>query len=255
MRRFWVPSSCVSSSSVTFTDESFHHLVTVSRANVGDHIEVLCGDGTAYEVNITVIEKRRAQGDIVGRRPLAEEKKPLINLAVCMPKPATFEWVLEKSVELGVHSVQPLFNDNSFFKAEKDIKDNKWPRWQKIIQSATEQSGRARLMQLQAPVTLNELATRIINRKSGVLGLFLFEGEGVLDIQSFLRSRIRDAGGTPPDEVWALIGSEGGFSPREVANLKELGLQPLTVGPQILRVETACVAIMSVIKYEFGLMA
>jgi 16S rRNA (uracil1498-N3)-methyltransferase len=81
-------------------------------------------------------------------------------------------------------------------------------------------------------------------------GLFLFEGQSALDIATALR----DTGPEDVDEIWAFVGSEGGFSPQEVQLFQQHKFEPISMGGQILRTETACVAILSVLKYQLKLM-
>jgi 16S rRNA (uracil1498-N3)-methyltransferase len=249
LRRFWVEPQFVQEDQVTFEGDSFHHLIRVSRKKIGDEVEVLDGRGEALRVRLESVDKNNAWGRILSRRPLAKPKGPYLHLAFCMPKPANFELVLEKSVELGVTSVRPLLSQFSFYKAVDDFSSNKWERWERIIKSATEQSGRADLLSLEKPQQLSAFIESF-NHSGDHLGLFLYEGESPRDLRAFLKgqdlSRFQ--------HMWALVGSEGGFALEEVKRLKERGFEPLTMGEQILRTETACVSILSVLKYEFDLM-
>lgn len=249
MRRFWVEADAISESKVIFEGDSYNHLVRVCRSQVGDRVEVVFGSDEALEVELQSIDKKKAVAQILQRRPLPKPQRPYIQLGLCFPKPAVFEAVLEKSVELGVHSIQPLFNQFSFYKSPKDIKEAKVQRWEKIIRSATEQSARGDLLKIKKPQDLLSFASTI-NPSQGHRGLFLYEGQCAHDLHQGLDSLPK----ADLQMVTALIGSEGGFSTTEVAKLQELGLLPLTMGSQILRAETACVSILSVIKYHFGQM-
>ena len=91
-----------------------------------------------------------------------------------------------------------------------------------------------------------------INQSSPALGLFCYEGETTLRIKEFLAPH-REKGQWPND-VYMIIGGEGGFSHNEVQQLTDLGLRPVTLGSQVLRVETACMTLTSVLKYELDLM-
>lgn len=87
-----------------------------------------------------------------------------------------------------------------------------------------------------------------LNPTGNTLGLFAYEGEGVLGAKDYLASPQK------PEEIWVVIGGEGGFSPTEIQEFKDLGLVPVTLGEQVLRVETACIALVSILKYRFDLM-
>ena len=245
MRRFWLDKENIGSNTVEFTGDSYNHLVRVSRKSIGDQVEVLYGESKALVVEIIEVSKKSAVAKILAEKPLPALAKPHLELAFCFPKPAVFEAVLEKSVELGVAKIQPLFNENSFLKAPRDIKQNKWERWQKIVAAATTQTIRGEIMKILSPMNLMDYAAKI-NREGSHLGLFFYEGESANSIKSYLQQCEL----SKYDSIQVIVGSEGGFAPQEVKALCEMGFKPITIGPQILRAETACVAIMSVIKYE-----
>lgn len=245
MRRFWISAENFSNNEVLFEGDDYNHLVRVSRKQVGDKVEVLFGEPKAYEVEITQIDKKIAKAKVIGSRELPVPQEPFVQLAFCFPKPAVFESVIEKCVELGVYSVQPLFNDNSFFKKANDIKDAKWDRWQKIIQAATEQTGRGHLMPILPPENLLDCASKI-NQSPSELGLFFYEGGSAFPVKNYLEGQKLESF----KKITVFIGSEGGFSKEEVGALENLNYKSITVGSQILRAETACVSILSVIKYQ-----
>ena len=249
MRRFWVEKDAIVGELVDVEGESYKHMVKVCRLKVGDKAEVLCGDPEAIEVEVLEITKKKLTAKILNRRPLPEPAKPHINLLLCFPKINNLEHIIEKAVELGCYSIQLLFNDYSFIKNSKEIKASKWERWNKIIQSATEQSGRGQLMKLEPPKDFAEFMSSF-NPSAKDPCLMFYEGDSPLDARSGLES----LKGDQPDSVWVLVGSEGGFSEAEVEITKAKNIPVLTLGPQILRVETACVSILSVLKYEFDLM-
>src|SRR5205814_1013579 len=160
---------------------------------------------------------------------LPELKKPWVNLAFAASKWPVFEEVLEKSVELGVHTVQPLLTDFSFIRKKSEWPESRQGRLQKIIQSATEQSGRSSLLRLNAPLTLQEF-TKGLNPQTGAPCLFAYEGRSAQGLQSVLTSyKTRSL-----SEIWAVVGSEGGFSEAEVQFMRDAGFPPVTMGEQIL---------------------
>lgn len=254
MRRIWIDPEQIQDAQVgagyELKDEAFHHAIQVSRLRVGEEFEVVSGGHEALRVRILEIKKKSATVEVVGRRPLPIIKKPYIHLALAMPKWATFEFVLEKSVELGVTSVQPLLSDFSYVRDKRDYSSSKRDRLQKIIRSATEQSGRGPLLNLEEPQSLQEFAGAF-NPSGGRAGLFAYEGVSALDVRTELQ-RLKSPA---LSEIWLFVGSEGGFSESEVEFMRQKGLPPVTIGEQILRVDTACLALVSVIKYELGLMS
>jgi len=230
------------------TGEIFHHIVDVCRVQTGDKFELLHGDGFAYLAEMGPIQKKQAIARILEKRKVEPLRAPFIRLCVSIPKFQTFETILEKAVELGVADVLPFTSDFSFVRSPgADSVKGKRARWLKIIQSATEQCGRGEIMPLAEPARLADLLESF-NRRTNAAGLFPYEGSADTDIKSAL-APVRE-----PGEVWLFVGSEGGFSNAEVELFRANKLKPVTLGAQVLRVETACLALVSVIKYHFDLM-
>jgi 16S rRNA (uracil1498-N3)-methyltransferase len=160
------------------------------------------------------------------------------------------ESVIEKAVELGVTCIHPFFSEFSFVRSQSSLPDSKIDRWGKIVVSATQQCGRGDLMVISKTAPMDKLLEQF-NQRSNKLGLFAYEGRGEKTIkESLARTEINQK----PEEIWIFVGSEGGFSTTEVQRFGDLGMAPITLGEQVLRVETACIALVSVLKYEFDLM-
>ena len=196
--------------------------------------------------------KKHARAKILEQRAIKPLAEPHIHLALSFPRPAVFDSVLERAVELGVSSIAPFFSEHSYFRsqAELDRLQKKSDRWQKIIVSATQQSGRSQLLKLHPLQPNLQKMFEQVNLLHDAAGLFAFEGAGELSIKQALQE-IKPLAAR---NIWLFVGSEGGFSAREVEVFKKRGLKPVTLGDQVLRVETACLALISVIKYDYNLM-
>lgn len=252
MRRIWLqlnrhPGEIADGEILTLSDEAFHHAIKVSRLEEGEKFEIISGHDVLLSLEIEKIEKKSAQVKVVGRRSLPSPKGPEVHLAVCICKWDALDWIIEKSVELGVTSIQPIVSENSFIKRVEDISSARRLRWQKTVESATTQSVRGSLMNIATPLELNDFIKQI-NQNPEVKCLFAYEGAKKTHLKTGLQRIIE----SQPRAVWALVGSEGGFTNREATEIERQGFEPLTLGDQILRVETACIAIMSVIKYELN---
>jgi 16S rRNA (uracil1498-N3)-methyltransferase len=248
LRRFWIEASSRQGDEVHIDGDLFHHIRDVCRFQEGDRFEVLPGGGRAYLVSVTAMNKRDLRARILEQRQIPPLKKPWIHLLVSVPRFPKVDFILEKSVELGVHTVSLFVSDCSFVRKVSEVSDQRLQRWEKINRSAAQQSGRGELMQLSNPDTLENWLQKF-QSKNQALGLFPYEGDAPVTWQA----SIREGKQSRPEEVWLFVGSEGGFSLREVELFQQYGLKPMTMGSQILRVETACVALASVIKYEFEL--
>ncbi len=280
MRRYWLESIHDSqdpiNSSLNIGDivqidgEIFHHIFDVCRQDVGSHFEIL-GDGqNAHLVKVLSKDKKKAQAEIIETRLLPALPTPRVVLALSVPRFPVLEAVLEKAVEMGVSRIQPFFSDNSFVRKQSSWPEAKFERWKKIVVSATQQSGRGDLMQFPPPVDLDQLLAQIKNQNTQttinppsrnhslssnkdndnkiIKGLFAFEGETTLNISEALANFQEQQA----DEIWIFVGSEGGFSQTEVEKFRQAGLEPISLGDQVLRVETACITLIAILKYELG---
>jgi len=247
LRRFYIDREMLHGEQLRLTGDLFHHVRDVCRFGVGDQFEVLAGDGQAHLIEIQSVTNKEIHGRQLSTRAVPALAKPHIVLALSVPKLPKVDWIIEKSVELGVAEIRPFVSEFSFLRKVSELSENRLQRWQKLVQGATQQSGRGELMKIGQPTTLTKLLEEF-NRTEGIAGLFPYEGEA----QVKLAEQLQELKQKNLDQIWVFVGSEGGFSPSEVALFAGAGLPPVSLGDQILRVETACLAVVSVIKYELG---
>lgn len=245
LRRFYLEKQNISGDQIAIEGDLLHHIRDVCRFSPGDRFEVLPGNGEAWLVEVENIGSRSLTARTLSKRQLPPLKKPYVTLCLSIPKLPKVDWIVEKCVELGVAEIRPFVSDYSFLRKESEISPNRLARWDKLVQGATQQCGRGDLMKIHPAVKLSKLLEEF-NRTQGVTGLFPYEGESQLD----LRQALSEIKSKQPEKLWTFVGSEGGFSKEEVEMFAKSGLNPVTMGDQILRVETACVALVSVIKYE-----
>ncbi|MBY0314722.1 MAG: 16S rRNA (uracil(1498)-N(3))-methyltransferase [Bdellovibrionales bacterium] len=245
MRRYWLGDLDRQKSQITFDGEIFHHICVVCRQDVGSKFEVLTSTGWAALVEVIEVGKKSGVAKVIEWREVPALPKPHIHLALSVPKIATLEGVLEKSVEMGVHSIHPFFSDFSFVKTQSSLLKDKRKRFEKILISATQQTGRADRLNLTEAVHLDELL-KTFKTQEKTAGVFAYEGEG-----GSLKAALQEVQGKI-DHIWIFVGSEGGFSHKEVELFKSINLFPVSLGQQVLRVETACVTLLGIIKYELG---
>lgn len=220
-----------------------HQLRNVLRLNVGTHIVLLDGHGAAYGAEITVLEKQSAAGVVLEEQSVTRE--PTVHLALyqCSLKADKFEWVLQKGTELGVSCFVPVISERSIVRPAAALL-KKYARWQQIVQEAAEQSGRTRLPQLHPPLTWREATDhgqglRYMPWEESAIGSdALGLGQAVENAQT--------PSGTPKS-VNLLLGPEGGISADEAAEAVSQGWQPVSLGPRILRAETAALAAITIL--------
>ncbi len=269
MRRYWIDKSQIQNvnndtakitamvtATVTFKDEQFHHIFDVCRQTVGHHFEVITEDSVAYVVEVLEIKKKTATAKIIETREIKKIPKPHIHIALSISRYPVMDSIIERAVEMGVSSILPFVSDYSFIRKEKELPVGKIERWKKIVVSAAQQCGRGELMTIHDTVTMNKMLD-LINPNSENWCLFAYEGDNLKPIEMLLSERLTQTKALAQntvENVWLIVGSEGGFSEKEVESMQKLGLDPVTLGPQILRVETACLTLVAVLKYVFGLM-
>ncbi|MCC6277082.1 MAG: 16S rRNA (uracil(1498)-N(3))-methyltransferase [Oligoflexia bacterium] len=245
MRRFFVdPDMLIDGQEIHLEGDEFQHLRVVSRLDVGERVELLDGAGHLGVARILEIGKKSARLKIESKSTLSPQAEPHLHYFVCVPKFQTMDLILQKCAELGVQSLTPVVSERSFMKSVSGDLKKKMPRWQKISKESCKQSGRGYPMELNDPITLSRTLEQL-NPESTV---FPYEGEAVVPISNFL-AQVKS-----PKSIQVLIGAEGGFSPTEVQVAKARGFVAVSLGPLVLRVETACIATAAVIQYHFGLM-
>ncbi len=247
MRQYWIENATAPQFSID--GEMFHHIFGVCRQSVGDQFEVIVGNGKSFLVEVIDKQKKQAAVKVISEKQIAPLPRPWLRLALCNPRPPILESVVEKCVELGVYEIQLLCSERSFFRQPKDFPANRIERLNKIIRSATQQSGRGECMKLAEPMQMTNWLEKM-NPCEQAACLFLFEGDADLTIKKALREKNFSAA----DQVTLLVGGEGGFTENETDLLRKHGCAPVTMGQQVLRVETACLTGMSILKYELDLM-
>ena len=223
---------------LTLDAEAAHHLGRVLRVSVGQPIELFNGDGQNYAAEIIAVTKRDISVRILSAPPNHSESPLRVHLAQGISRGERMDFVLQKSVELGVHEITPLFTERCTVKLSGDRLLKKQQQWQKIVISACEQSGRSVVPVVHLPVTLSQWFS---------------------DLPAGLRLTLDPYAPTPlqqlterPDQLTLLIGPEGGLSDEEVELASQQQFLPVRLGPRILRTETAALTALSVIQYQFG---
>lgn len=244
MRRYWIEPTHKANDAIVIEGDIFHHIFDVCRQAIGSQFEVLVGDGKAYLVEVVEIKKKKAFAKIISSRNLDPVSRPHLHLYLSLSRWPVMDAVIEKSVEMGVVSVTPVICRHSFLNKVSEVSEARVERWKKIVLSATQQSGRGDLMQIRQATALQGALTDI-NQMPSKSCLFLYEGQAQVTVQKWLSQANKQV-----ENVILFVGSEGGFAPEEVQQIQQFGHDPVTLGSQVLRVETACVVGLSILKYS-----
>ena len=240
MHRFFIPPEWVKGERVSLTGEPAHQIVHVLRLKPKDHIILLDNSGWEYEVEIDQIGPGLIQGKVIGKCLSATEPRVKVTLCQALLRTEKFEFILQKGVELGVSAFVPFVSERCVVRRPGE---NKLARWQKIIQEAAEQSGRALLPALHPVIAFREACDSVHGAS-----LLLWEEEKSLSLSRILKESAFQASLS----FNVFVGPEGGFPPSEVAYAESRGIVPVSLGQRILRAETAGLAVIVAFLYERG---
>ncbi len=229
--------------------EVAHQVRDVLRLIPGATIDLLDGKDLEYPAEVLAVERKR----VVVRlgEPRQGRAEPAVRLVLClgMLKAAKFEWVLQKGTELGVAAFVPLLSERAVAATEA-MGEAKRQRWQRILVEAVEQCGGTRVPELSQPRPLMHALASV---PPGAIALIPWEEEVASSLRATLQSAVEAVGGVARvPEVRLFIGPEGGFSAGEVALARRHGALPVTLGPRILRAETAALAAVSLVLDTLG---
>ena len=241
MRRLFVPGALAAIMRITGPDA--HHLMHVLRARCGQQLTVVDEAGDAARTEITGFTADSVELRLLERLKEQAESPVELVLAQCLPKGDKMDFIVQKAVELGATRVIPLKSANCVVKYDGKKQAARQEKWQRIADEALKQCGRSRHLEVAPVMALAEW----LPLQAGAAGavFMCYEGEAQLPLRSYLQD-------TDCRCYTALIGPEGGFSPAEAAAAIQAGVQTVSLGPRILRAETAALAALTVLQYEKG---
>lgn len=227
------------SSRVTLPDAAAHHLARVLRCRRGDEVIMFNGQGGSFSGRVATVTRVAVEVELARFHP--DEPGPALNIALGLgiSRSARMDYAVQKSVELGVSTIAPLFTERGIVKLAPQRLQTRLEHWRAIIVHACEQSGRNILPALEAPQPLSAWL-----RRGGDEAKFVLTPDA--------RQRVSALGGLDRPRVSLLIGPEGGLSPAEQAMAAEQGHLPLSLGPRTLRTETAVAAALAIFQAFWG---
>lgn len=244
MIRCYLPPGRWSGALVELDEAESKHLAGVLRAPAGERIELLDGAGHVGAAEVVVPHKKRTAVRILSRTAAAPFAPRRI-LAQALVREQKMDWLIQKAVELGVHAIWPLQTERAVVRIGADEADRKAARWQAIALAACKQSGNPWLPEIAPPRPLPE-ALAALRGVPGAAGFGALQESAVPLPEWFGRLRREEC-----PQVAAFIGPEGDFSPGEVEALLAAGVQPVTFGPIVFRVETAALFVLSALQYAW----
>ena len=212
------------------------------RARPGEIFTAVDPQQTCYRVRLSAFAAKGGTVIPFQRLPRSAESRVAIHVYQALPEKERFELILQKLTEIGVARIVPYTSSRSATQEERDAGQKKSHRWPDVVLRAARQCRRAMIPEL-SPVLSWDAATYEASRAD--LRLVLYEGDASWTLREALEN-------TKPARASLLVGPEGGFSPAEVEEARQMGFLPVSVGPRILRTETAAIVGAALLQYELG---
>lgn len=243
MHRFFVEEPAMGENSITITGGDVNHIKNVLRMSVGDKICVINGQNNKeYYCEITAVGNDAVDTRICEIRESDQELSNEVVLFQGLPKSDKMELIIQKAVELGVHTIVPVSTDRTVVKLDAKKEANKRKRWMSISESAAKQSGRLRIPEVTPVVSYREALEMAKKMDVRLIPYELAEGmEKTRELMSSIQ---------PGQSVAVFIGPEGGFESSEIEKAMEIGAWPITLGKRILRTETAGLVTLAMLVYN-----
>jgi len=241
MHRFFADSDFIKEDIIIITGDDAHHISKVLRLKEDDEIIVCDKEGTDYYCSIKAVTKDEIELWILKKEVSSSEPPIEITLYQGVPKGDKLETVIQKCVELGAVKIIPVAMKRSV--AVIKDKEKKKQRMQKIALEASKQCGRAKVPEVSEVLSFKEA---LAHAKENDLKILPYEAE----IKQKLKDILLDNKNSKSIAIF--IGPEGGFDEEEIELAKENGFETVTLGPRIMRTETAPLACISAVMYELG---
>ncbi|MBI4623669.1 MAG: 16S rRNA (uracil(1498)-N(3))-methyltransferase [Verrucomicrobia bacterium] len=243
-RSFCTPSTA-EPVELTLSPEESHHLVAVNRARIGDTVVAFDGRGTEWICELTADRKQAA----VLKVRFKQKLKPLpyeITLGQALPKGPFMDAIVRKATEIGAACIVPIESERTQVHLDGERSERKIEKWQTAALEAAKQCGNAFL---PAVLPVQKAAAFIEGARGYDLKLIASLQPGAKSLKTVLAA-FQAAHGRAPKKVLWLVGPEGDFTPAELSQSRSCGFEPITLGPLVLRCETAAAYALSILSYE-----
>ncbi|BCM25866.1 16S rRNA (uracil(1498)-N(3))-methyltransferase [Methyloradius palustris] len=237
--RFYCPKKFSTGSNLELPENAATHAARVLRMQAGDKAILFNGDGFDYLAELTSVSKSQVGVKIISSQLISNESPLKITLLQGISAGDRMDFTIQKAVEMGVSSIQPISTQRSVVKLSAERAEKRIEHWQNVMISACEQSGRAIVPEIAAPVSLAQWFSK---KPSFDLGITLAPS-ATQSLKELSK---------PTGNICLLIGAEGGLTDDEI-NLASLqGFKPVTLGKRILRTETAALAAIAAMQTLWG---
>lgn len=242
MSIFYVKNEQINGEEANILGDDVKHIRDVLRYNIGDELDICDEEGIRYNTEILNFAQHEISLKILEKLESTTEPEINVTLFQGLPKADKMELIIQKCTEIGVCEVVPVITDRVIVKLDEKSADKKIERWNKIALEAAKQSGRQKVPVVQKPIKLKNLIENI--SKYDIL-ILPYECEKENNIKAVLKNVKKDC-----KNIAIMIGPEGGFSEEEIKTLELENVRMVTLGPRILRTETAGLVTLAVVLYE-----
>lgn len=238
--RFYTNSPLVLNETVQLSESAAAHATRALRLTEGDHAILFNGDGHNYDCTLTTVKKNSVTATITHASEVHNESPLNITLLQAISSGDRMDFTIQKAVELGVKSIQPITSKRSVVKLSAERAEKRTEHWQNIAISACEQSGRAYVPKVLTPVSLENWFSQNASTDTTRILLNPIGAKRLTEIQK------------PTGEIQLLIGAEGGLSQEEIDLATSHHFQSIVLGPRILRTETAALTAIAAMQLVWG---
>lgn len=253
MHRFLTSPDSIKNGIVTFGKDDAKHMIKVLRHKRGDIVLAFDGSGMQYEIELTDIDADNACGKIIRAYDPGTEPKTKVILFQGVPKTDKMDWIVQKTVELGIWKIVPVITQYSVVNIKDKDTGSRTERWNRISKEACKQSGRVVVPEVTKPVSFEEALKQWREMACDDLNnlypaVLCYEKEG----KNCLKDLFKCYNINCINAIGVFVGPEGGFSDDELQLATDCHITPVSLGKRILRTETAPIAVLSAIMHEIG---
>lgn len=236
--RIYTSQPLLSADSVELQGAASHYLTRVLRLSKGDPLILFNGDGRDYSAEISEVQAKRVLTRLLDSTIPGNESPMKITLVQAICRGERMDYALQKATELGVFGIQPLISHRVEVRLDKARQAKRVKHWQRVVISACEQSGRAVVPEVKSPLSMFEWLAEADDSPRVVLDPFAENRLSGLSVEG--------------DAISILVGPEGGFTQEEADAVRLSGLTAFSLGPRVLRTETAGPAAIAVLQAKTG---
>ena len=244
MHKFFVPQECIIGNEAIIEGDDVKHIYKVLRLSPGETVAINNCNGEEYLGTIKDINKKEVRVDLKEKLGINNESPLEIYLFQGLPKSSKMDLIVQKNCELGVREITPIITERVVVKSEIG-EYKKLDRWVRIALEASKQSKRTLIPKINSPIEFEDLLHKLKEMDLIVVPYENEEGFGIKKLMTTLKDKAIK-------KVGIIIGPEGGFEESEIKDLRDIGGNIVTLGPRILRTETAGFVCTSLVMYELG---